>query len=589
MVAVSAFPAPNNYWLHRGANWWQAAAILAPLLLLAGLGIRGLQTSRQAVLDEARQRAKRGLDQAWPSIREAWEDLLRSNPVLRLYPAAPEPVPPNEASDLYARALDPAASHNDATAALARLAADYPDALAPSGVPLKPLVEWNHLRLETNSAEWPARAAALRTAALRDYPSVITPALLGAATTLLRERGVDPSPLAAWQTQWDQDERARSAWRLHTGEIAAADRPIWVVDSDSQSWWVQRAGDDLSARQIFPRDVLCRALHTMGERTQSFLPDFAGAIFDVDNVQLPPPSRPSLASRQLNALSVRVVVVSSELLFAQQRRQTVWLAALLVCAFITALAGFWSMRRSLARERQLGRLKSDFVSSVSHELRAPVAAMRLMVENLNSGVVPTEAGRQEYHHHLAQECRRLGALIDNVLDFARIEQHRKTYAVTETDVAALVHDALMLMQPRAAERRQELTADLQPVEPPPVCDGLAVRQALINLLENAMKFSPRETAIRVGLRPAENDRWEISVHDEGPGIPAAEHEKVFERFYRLGSELRRETQGAGIGLSIVRHIAEAHGGWVKLASEPGKGATFTMILPLRPPGCVEAP
>ena len=103
-----------------------------------------------------------------------------------------------------------------------------------------------------------------------------------------------------------------------------------------------------------------------------------------------------------------------------------------------------------------------------------------------------------------------------------------------------------------------------------------------------MKFSPEGTDIRVGLRPASSNRWEILVRDEGSGIPAAEHEKVFERFYRLGSELRRETQGAGIGLSIVAHIAEAHGGRVELASEPNKGATFTLVFPVRPPGVVEA-
>ena len=330
--------------------------------------------------------------------------------------------------------------------------------------------------------------------------------------------------------------------------------------------------------------VRCAASRTACSR---LLPDYTAAGFTLADIPLSDLHGEPLAVRSVDRLSLQVIIASPERLFAQQRRLTAWLATLLVSALAAALVAFWSMRQAVARERQLGRLKSDFVSSVSHELRAPVAAIRLMAENLESGAVPTEARRREYHRHLAEECRRLGALIDNVLDFARIEQDRKSYAFAETDVATLVCDALALMQPRAIQRRQELTLDLQPIEPSPVCDGLAVRQALINLLDNAIKFSPEDTLIKVGARTTGDRFWEITVRDEGPGIPDAEQEKIFERFYRLGSELRRETQGAGIGLSIVRHIAEAHGGRVELESEPGQGATFTLVLPMHPPGVVE--
>lgn len=582
MADVSLSVANLTRLMRRTAHWGQAAAILAPLLLLAGLGIRGLQASRQAVLDDARRQAERGLDQAWPAIRAAWDDLLRSAPVVRLYPVPPVPVPPNEPSGLYARALASSTSHDDAMAALARLDATFPEALAPSGVPLAPLAEWHRLRLETDPTEWPARAVALRTAALRNHPSVLTPELLAATTALLHERGVDPGPLANWQTAWEQDERARSAWRQHAAEITAADRPLWVVDRDDHPWWVQRIGNDESTRQVVSRDALHDALRTIADRAQRFLPDFAAVEFTLSGVPLPGLREQPLASRQSDPLSVRVVIVSPQRLFAQQRRQTAWLGGLLVCAFTAALAGFRGMRLSLARERQLSRLKSDFVSSVSHELRAPVAAMRLMAENLDAGIVSTEARQHEYHHHIASECRRLSALIDNVLDFARIEQGRKSYDFDETDAAALIRDVLALLEPRAAERRQLLSSELQTLDPPPVCDGLAVRQALINLVDNAIKFSPEGTSIHVSLRGNGAREWEIAVRDEGPGIPASEHEKIFARFYRLGSELRRETQGAGIGLSIVQHIAHAHGGRVELHSEPGAGATFTLVLPTRP-------
>ncbi len=570
----------------HAANWSQAVAILIPLLLLAGLGIRGLQASQQAALDEARRQSERGLDQAWPAVREAWDNFRNGTRLLRLYPAPPVPVPPTAASRRYAEILASPPSP-DRAADLSKLETDYPEALAPSGVPLVPLAEWSRLQLASDPAGLTARATTLRAAALRQHPSVLTPPLLTAAVELLHGRNIDGLPLESWQTEWDQDERARAAWRQHADEVSTAGPFLWVTDHDGQAWWVQRDEADADARRFFSRDALRDFLRGIADRVQPLLPDFTRVEFMLADVPLSNLRGEPLTTRHLDALSLRVTIASTERLFAQQRRQTAWLAALLVSAFAAALAAFWGMRRAVARERQLSRLKSDFVSSVSHELRAPVAAMRLLAENLEAGAVPTEIRQREYHRHFVEECRRLGALVDNVLDFARIEQNRKTYDFAETDVAALIADALALMQPRAIQRRQELVSDLQPVEPPPVCDGLTVRQALINLLENAIKFSAEGTSIRVGAGMSSPGGWEISVRDEGPGIAAAEHQKIFERFYRLGSELRRETQGAGIGLSIVRHIAEAHGGRVKLESDPGKGATFTLALPLRPPGSVE--
>ena len=571
------------------AGWWQVTIILAPLLLLAGLGIHGLQASRQAALDEARLQAAHRLDQSLPLIHTLWDGIRRAPPVLRLYPSPPVPTAPNAAADLYAKALEqPAPSPAHAVDDLTRLESEYRDALAPSGVPLLPLAQWTRLRLETKPAEISILAAALRATALHTHPSVLTPNLLMSAEALLRERRVDPAPLAAWRQEWSEEEQARSVWRQHEAETATMGSSLWLMDGKGQAWWVQRNGRDDSTRQFLSRDALRASMQSMARQVQPSLSNYAAVAFTLDGQPLLEPRGDALASSEMDGLVIRVVLALPEQLYAQQRQQTRWLAALLASALAAALAGFWALRRALVRERQLGQLKSDFVSSVSHELRAPVAAMRLMAENLESGMVPTEKRQREYHHHIAEECRRLSALIDNVLDFARIEQDRKTYAFEETDVAALVRDALALMDPRAVQRRQELASELRPVEPPPVCDGLAVRQAVINLLDNAIKFSPEGTRIRVRLGMHDTGGWQIAVHDEGPGIPAAEHARVFERFYRLGCELRRETQGAGIGLSIVKHVAEAHGGRVKLESQPGAGAAFTLVLPLRPPGADEA-
>lgn len=559
------------------AGLWQAAAIFAPLLLLAALGARGLQLSRQDALDAARRQAERTLDQVEPTLLGAWRNVRRNLfPELLIYPDPPVPAPPSEAQTRYADALaDPAAP--GATDALARLEQQDSDALSPGGLPLAPLAELARLRLEPDRTALPTRAEALADAAILTHPSVLTPRLLDEIDAIFLARGILSEPWVSHPARWKHAESARAAWHLHAREISEAKIPFWLTGPDGRRWWVQpgerpRFGSREELGAIFA--------HPLGRA----LAGYAAAAVTLDGEPLAPPPGEVLAARERDGLRVAVVLASPERLFTQQRRQTVWLAGLLALALAAVGAAFWTLRRALAREQRLGQLKSDFVSSVSHELRAPVASMRLMAENLESGAVPTEERRGEYHRLIAEECRRLSALIDNVLDFARIEQDRKTYDLAETDAAALVRDALDFMQPRAAQRRQELRAELAVLDSPPVCDGLAVRQALINLLDNAIKFSPEGTAIYVDLRARDAQTWEIEVRDQGPGIAASDHAAIFERFHRLGSELRRETQGAGIGLSIVRHIAQAHGGRVGLASRSGAGSTFTLLLPREPAG-----
>jgi signal transduction histidine kinase len=290
-------------------------------------------------------------------------------------------------------------------------------------------------------------------------------------------------------------------------------------------------------------------------------------------------------------------------LYALQRQRTLWFGALVLAVALTAVIGFIRARRAFLREHQLSELKSNFVSSVSHELRAPIASVRLMAESLERGKVADQARQQEYFRFIVQECRRLSSLIANVLDFSRIEQGRKLYEFEPTDITALVRETVRLMETYASEK--EVTVSLKlPAEPAlvthdlektpfqPLLDARSVQQALINLIDNALKHSPKESVVTVALDMvmppgcAQKDTgsppcFYVWVEDRGPGIPAAEHERIFERFYRLGSELRRETQGVGIGLSIVKHIVEAHGGRVIVQSQPGEGSRFTIELPLR--------
>jgi signal transduction histidine kinase len=327
----------------------------------------------------------------------------------------------------------------------------------------------------------------------------------------------------------------------------------------------------------------------------------------------PPPPLLAVARKTddgMEALRVGVHLVSPEMLYERQRSRSLLFGLLIAASAAAAVAGFVAARRAFLRSQQLSEMKSNFVSGVSHELRAPLASVRLMAENLERGKIADESKQREYFRFMIQECRRLGALVQNVLDYSRIEQGRKEYDFEPTDIGALVAQTVKLMQTAATEKNVALLIDAarrsdvptpgakaeahgakraEPECGAPLLDAAAIQQALINLLDNAIKHSPTGATVLVGLTPptppattgnSHAPRFTLYVQDSGPGIPREEHEKIFERFYRSGSELRRETQGVGIGLSIVKHITEAHGGRVVVESEVGKGSRFAMELPV---------
>ena len=298
--------------------------------------------------------------------------------------------------------------------------------------------------------------------------------------------------------------------------------------------------------------------------------------------------------------TLRIQLADRSRLYARQRQLQLIFGSLIALSAFSALVGFIAAYRSFRRQQELNELKTNFVSSVSHELRAPIASVRLMAENLERGKISGVEKQKEYFRFIVQECRRLSALIENVLDFSRIEQGRKQYEFEPTNLAALTETTVKLMEPYAAEKGVvlELKAGSENVKAEMDVDGRAIQQALVNLIDNAIKHSAKDEMVLVEIEAAAavydrhsdglNDRRSqtaatinLSVSDHGPGIPAAEREKIFERFYRLGSELRRETQGVGIGLSVVKHIVEAHGGRVIVQSDAGKGCRFTIELPVK--------
>jgi signal transduction histidine kinase len=241
--------------------------------------------------------------------------------------------------------------------------------------------------------------------------------------------------------------------------------------------------------------------------------------------------------------------------------------------------GIWLTYRNISREMKLARLKSDFVANVSHELRTPLALIRLYAETLELGRLTAKEKYQEYFRIIREESERLTALINNILDFSRIEAGRKEYEFKETNLAELVRSTLesyrFQIQQHGFAFEENICADIPPLS----VDREAIARSLLNLVNNALKYSKDQKYIGVRLYRS-NGSVNLEVCDHGIGIPANEHEKIFEKFYRCGDPLVHNVKGSGLGLSLVRHIARAHGGDVLVESVPEKGSKFTIALPM---------
>jgi signal transduction histidine kinase len=261
-------------------------------------------------------------------------------------------------------------------------------------------------------------------------------------------------------------------------------------------------------------------------------------------------------------------------LLARQRFVLVGVAVMVV--FL--IAGTYFIARAIRKEIEVSRLQSDFVSAVSHEFRSPLTSMRQLSEILAEGRAPSDERRQRYYETLVGESRRLQRLVETILNFGKMEAGARQYRFEKLDAGELVERVVAEFEPQiaAAGRRIELSsmANGCGVEADPEALSLAV----CNLVDNALKYSPGQPTVWVECA-CETGALAIRVRDQGMGIAPSEQKAIFRKFVRGSAAVAANVRGTGVGLAMVRHIVAAHGGRIQVASEPGQGSTFTILLP----------
>jgi signal transduction histidine kinase len=387
---------------------------------------------------------------------------------------------------------------------------------------------------------------------------------------LLARWGVEPPP----RDSLNKTEAAIQLWRLwRAGDLSRAGRRLLHTDGGTVfSVWGGSAADRLLwlATTSELADMLRSAQHGTGLEI---------SVYDTDGQIVV--GRATAGALSLNPADTRlpfILSVSASAGLDGADRQPAILISGLLAAFTLMLAAAYVLYRTTMREVAVAQQQSDFVSAVSHEFRTPLTSMRHLTELLASGAAASDERKAHYYELLSHETERLHRLVESLLSFGRMKAGSYAWQLEATDPRDLLEGIAAEFRREPMARGRELVCEIDTDLPGLKLDRDALSRAIWNLLENAAKYSPPGTLIR--LFAWRNGAFvRLGVGDQGVGIPAAEQRAVFQKFVRGAGAKRAGIGGVGIGLALVRQIVEAHGGTVQVESEPGRGSTFTLVIP----------
>lgn len=279
---------------------------------------------------------------------------------------------------------------------------------------------------------------------------------------------------------------------------------------------------------------------------------------------------------------LQVVLTTTEELGLRVRRQRLVELGMVGFAAVVAIVGVTIIVLASAKERRLAALKSDFVANVSHELKTPLSLIRMFGELLLLDRVPSDDKRRQYLSIIVGESERLTALIENVLDFAKVERGRAAYEFARGNVADIVGRAVDVYRYRAEREGMDVTFHAAERLPAVMVDARALELAVINLLDNAVKYAKDGGRVDVAVDAQDGgSAVAVRIADDGPGIEEDDRKRIFDRFVRGRNASEHQVRGSGIGLALVKHIAESHGGSVRVETplEGGRGSAFVVRLP----------
>jgi len=402
-----------------------------------------------------------------------------------------------------------------------------------------------------------------------------------------------PSAIATLQASIASVEWIRRDVRPHSSGAQDAARAVTIVADRNGAPAILRCMH-ASAASASARVMLCYVLEP-GSAGGSLLSTALGSINLGEDVSVAlsdgtrrvpsiPASGVPLAAAELPLMPGWRVLLFDQAgrsigeLVARER----WMYGTLIAAMLLMLGGGVSFTlRASAREAELVRLKTEFVSNVSHELKTPLALIRMFAETLESGIVLDDAKRIEFSSVIRRESERLTHLINNVLDVARIEAGTKQYAMSRVDIVQVVRDVVATYRPFFDRLGFAVSVLLPDAAIDVDADPDAIAQALVNLFQNSIKYSEQHKAVRISVA-AEEETVRIAVADRGVGIAAEDRPRIFDRYYRAGRK-DATAPGSGLGLAIVKYTMDAHGGRAEVESTVGTGSVFTLVLPALTP------